>query len=60
MQDFHGGRLRSQDSSLGPVWLQGKGVRSLGRQIPAEEQSEGHLWVLRSGWGSLNSGLAGC
>lgn len=60
VQDFHSSRLCSKNSSLGTVWVQRKGIQSLGSKIPAEEQSERHLWVLRLGWGSPKSRLAGC
>lgn len=49
LQDLLSGRLHGQDSSLGPLWGQGTGIRPPGCEIPAEEQGTGHLGVLRAG-----------
>lgn len=48
--DLHSHRLHSQDSTLGALRVQPTWLRSLGREIPAERQSERHLWVLMAGW----------
>lgn len=61
LQDLHSGRVHGQDSTLGPLWGQGTGIRPLGCEIPAQEQGTGHLGLLRAGatlaFPGLHSGL---